>query len=376
MDSPKGEWRTCRAPNDKEITDSFVTFTTYWPVIGLLLRDGTGQIWLGWANLATTRFEVSWQNLGGHFVRGPFIQAAGTDAVVIAARAGGDLDFAVLSEPYEDRTTIRWQGLSLTSHQDPVSVSWSDERIDIFGKGNDGVIRQTWLQRDGHSWAAESQSRPIAETTGDIPSAVSWGPRRLDLFGRSRDGLVIHKWWDDAADRFDIFNVENTSKTTHKFWHPGTGWLPAPPAQWEDIGGPLTTPISVVSWGSYRLDIFGRGPEGHLRHLWWNPENGWEPGGNWEDMHGVLAGAPIAFTWGPDRLGIFALSVQNTLIFKYRDPGIFWRPSLTRWYEGQLPGSGHPAVASLRAAITPEGTVIISAVDDSLLRAHIGIFRP
>ena len=325
--------------------------------------------------MAADRFDVSWQNLGGPFALGPFAETVGTETVVIAASADGELSFAVVGAPYETTASVGWASLGLAANHDPVTVSWGPGRVDVFGLGEDGIIRQTWLQCRAGNWVAKGQWIRVAEKVPEMPTAVSWGPQRLDLFGRSADWSVQHKWWDNAADRLDIFNVENTSKTTHKYWHPGTGWLPAPPDQWENIGGPLTTPPVVVSWGGYHLDLFGRGLEGHLRHFWWGPEKGWEPSDSWEDMRGVLADAPVALTWGRDRLGVFAISIENTLIYKYRDPGILWRPSLTRWHESRFPG-GPVSVRSLRSDITPDGLAVISAVDDSMDRAHVGFFRP
>jgi hypothetical protein len=370
------EWHAFHAPGDGITADSLVTFAVRPPVIGLMCRDTSGRIWLGWAHSASGRFEVPWTDLGGPFIQGPIVQMVGTEAIVVAVSATGDLQFVALPERYQSTDRLAWQSLSLASSHSPAVVSWGPGRVDVFGLQEDGLLRQTWLERKPDGWTAKGQAVPVAEGVTEMPAPVSWGPLRLDLFGRSASGSVTHKWWDDAADRLDIFTVENTSKTTHKYWHPGTGWLPAPPTQWEDVGGPLTTPPMAVTWGNYHLDIFGRGSEGHLRHLWWGPENGWEPNFDWEDMRGVLGGPPNAFVWGPDRLGVFAVSIENTLIYKYRDPGIFWRPSLTRWHETSFPGSGVPAVQSLRAGIIPNGPAIVSVVEDSLDRAHVGIFRP
>ncbi len=33
------------------------------------------------------------------------------------------------------------------------------------------------------------------------------------------------------------------------------------PGQWESLGGVLTSPPSVVSWGNNRLDVFGLGTD-------------------------------------------------------------------------------------------------------------------
>lgn len=376
MNAAAGEWQTIHGPGDGIVEDSFVAFATHLPALGMFLRDSLGQIWLGWADLTGSRSRVSWQIMGGPFARGPFVQTVGAEAVVMAVSADGELSFAVAAEPYELNPSANWMSPGLAASGSLATVSWGPGRIDVFGLGEGSTLGQTWLQRRADGWAAKGQWVPVAEKLTQMPTVVSWGPQRLDLFGCSPDGSVQHKWWDDAADRLDIFEVENTSKTTHKYWHPGTGWLPGPLAQWEDIGGPLTAPPTVVAWGSYHLDLFGRGTEGHLRHFWWGPENGWEPTDGWEDMHGVLASVPMAFAWGRDRLGVFAVSVENTLIYKYRDPGIFWRPSLVRWYESKFPGVGPVSVQSLRTDTAPNGMAVISVVDGSLDRAHVGVFRP
>jgi len=38
------------------------------------------------------------------------------------------------------------------------------------------------------------------------------------------------------------------------------------PGRWENLGGILTSPPSVVSWGPNRLDVFGKGTDSAL---WW-----------------------------------------------------------------------------------------------------------
>jgi hypothetical protein len=371
------DWFTFPVPGDGVAADSLVILTCHAPMIGLLVRDNSGQIWLGKLNLSASQLEVSWRDIGGSFALGPLAQAAGGEIVVMAGAASGELSFITLRGPALAPDPGGWADMELRSAHRPVTESWGPDRIDAFGLADDGILWQSWLQRRDSGWTLEDRPVPIAEEVPEMPTPISWGPLRLDLFGRSQAGSVLHKWWDNAADRFDIFSVENTATTTHKYWHPGTGWLPAPLTQWEDLGGWLTTPPIVVSWAGYHLDIFGRGRDGHLRHLWWGPEYGWEPGvDDWEDMGGVLGGAPEAIAWGRDRLGVFAISIDNTLIFKYRDPGIYWRPSVTRWYESRFPEAGILASPSLRVGSTPEGLAVVAVLAGSQDYGHFGIFRP
>jgi hypothetical protein len=371
------DWFTFPVPGDGVAADSLVILTGHAPVIGLLVRDNSGQIWLGKLNVSASQLEVSWRDIGGPFARGPLAQAAGGEILIMAGAASGYLSFTTLRGAALTPDPAGWTVMELRSAHRPVTVSWGPDRVDAFGLADDGILRQSWLQRRDGGWALGGRPVPIAEEVPEMPTPVSWGPLRLDLFGRSRAGSVLHKWWDNADDRFDIFSVENTGTTTHKYWHPGTGWLPAPLTQWEDLGGWLTTTPTASSWGAYHLDIFGRGRDGHLRHLWWGPEYGWEPGvDDWEDMGGVLGGVPEAIAWGRDRLGVFAISIENTLIFKYRDPGIYWRPSLTRWYESRFPGAIMLSPASLRVGSTPEGLAVVAVLANSLESGHICVFRP
>jgi hypothetical protein len=67
--------------------------------------------------------------------------------------------------------------------------------------------------------------------------------------------------------------------------------------------GSVTGPVSVVSWGPGRLDIFGVNSGGAVQHLWYDPTiTGW---GSWEDKGG--SGPVSVVSWGPYRLDIFGL---------------------------------------------------------------------
>ncbi|WP_245732727.1 hypothetical protein [Salinibacillus kushneri] len=52
------------------------------------------------------------------------------------------------------------------------------------------------------------------------------------------------------------------------------GGQPEPPSQgwsgWESLGGTLASAPSVSSWQNNRLDVFARGTDNALYHIWWN----------------------------------------------------------------------------------------------------------
>jgi hypothetical protein len=85
---------------------------------------------------------------------------------------------------------------------------------------------------------------------------------------------------------------------------------------WEDLGGAITGPFSAVSWGPNRLDIFGIGAGGTVQHYWFDPtiaadtNHGW--GAGWEDLGGAITGPLSAVSWGPNRLDIFGVAQSRS----------------------------------------------------------------
>ena len=75
------------------------------------------------------------------------------------------------------------------------------------------------------------------------------------------------------------------------------GW-----SNWEELGGVLSSAPSVSSWGSKRLDVFARGPEGALWHQWFEKSwKGWESLGM--PMIGPNKDAPSAVSWSSPSVG-------------------------------------------------------------------------
>jgi hypothetical protein len=129
--------------------------------------------------------------------------------------------------------------------------------------------------------------------TGPL-TTVSWGPNRLDIFGVDTNCHVQHMWFDPT--------LPNTVN----------GWG----AGWEDLGGAITGPLTTVSWGPNRLDIFGVDTNRHVQHMWFDPTlpntvNGW--GAGWEDLGGAITGPLTTVSWGPNRLDIFGVVQSGVL---------------------------------------------------------------
>jgi hypothetical protein len=76
---------------------------------------------------------------------------------------------------------------------DPVVVSWSPGRLDVFLVGTGGRLWHRFLIGGWSGW--EDQGRPASALTGR-PAVASWAPNRLDVLVRDGSGRVYHNWWN------------------------------------------------------------------------------------------------------------------------------------------------------------------------------------
>ena len=218
------------------------------------------------------------------------------------------------------------------------AVSWAPGRLDLFVTGVDlKTEHKAYDSSQGWVPALQYNAEQWDNMGGKIigkPTAVAWGPNRLDVFVRGLDNKMYHKAWAASA------------------WYPGSGV-----SDWESLGGSFAGNPVAVSWESERLDIFGRGFDGHLYHKWWTPSSGWAPA-QWEDMGGKLSTDPVVVSWGKNRLDIVMRAYDGTVNHKAFS-GDRWYPSVTEW--NSLGGSivGEPAMTtwgSNRLDIVVRGT--------------------
>ena len=110
-----------------------------------------------------------------------------------------------------------------------------------------------------------------------------------------------------GPNRLDVFVVGTDHALWHRWWD-GSTW-----GGWESLGGVLTSQPHVVSWGPNRLDVFVIGTDHALWHKWWDG-SAW---GGWESLGGVLHSQPKAVAWGPNRLDIFAIGSDSAVWHKW-----------------------------------------------------------
>ncbi len=212
----------------------------------------------------------------------------------------------------------------------PSAVAWMSGRIDIFAKGVDASLWHKWY--DNGRWYDWEW---LGGLITSAPSVASWAPGRLDVFARGLNGDLVHKWFsggwsgweslggylttDPAAvswgpGRIDIFvgsvdfSRPGISTMYHK-WYDGGRWY-----DWECLGGSLTSAPAVSSWAPGRLDVFARGINNDLIHLWYADR--WY---NWESLGGGLTSAPGTVSWSVGAIDVLVLGTDQRLWQKYHD---------------------------------------------------------
>ena len=71
----------------------------------------------------------------------------------------------------------------------------------------------------------------------------------------------------------------------------------------------------MAAWGPDRLDIFVRGTDNALWHLWWDGK--WN---SWESLGGVLTSGPGAAALAPGYLVIYVKGTDQAIWFKVFTP--------------------------------------------------------
>ena len=176
---------------------------------------------------------------------------------------------------------------------------------------------------------------------GRNPQWTGWE----DLGGNLTSPPAVASW---GSNRLDVFAAGHDQKLAHKWWD-GSKWH-----DWQSLGGTFKDGPAAVSWGPNRIDVFVRGLDDHLGHLWWNG-SAWE---GWEDLGGNLTSGPAVASWGPNRLDVFAAGHTGELAHKWWDG--------SKWHDWQTLGGvfkGAPAAVSRDANRI---SVYVRGTDDHL----------
>lgn len=145
----------------------------------------------------------------------------------------------------------------------------------------------------------------LEKKPGPPPPQREWSSW-MDLGGVLTSAPSASSW---GRNRLDVFARGSNNALWHLYWN-GSKW-----SEWEDLGGSLTSSPAAVSWGLNRIDVFARGANNALWHKWWDGSK-WN---DWEDLGGVLTSAPAVSSWAPNRLDVFGKGTDNALWHKWWD---------------------------------------------------------
>ncbi|HET8659478.1 MAG TPA: hypothetical protein VFM55_10825 [Micromonosporaceae bacterium] len=243
------------------------------------------------------------------------------------------------------------------------TTSGSSQHLDAFVRGYyDNQIYHRW--RVNGSWSYWEGLPPLPGGASSDPTAVAWGsplaggrgPGRIDVFVRCGYSLC-HSYFDgqwrpwqnwgtptgiqliyapDVASwswgNLEVFAVGHDRKIYQYRYNyvleraglPQVGWRQAFP------DGTANSSVSVVSWGSGRLDLFVRGTENQLWQRSWTQrvnsptldDSDWS---NWQIGAGMLSTGPDAATWGAGRIDVF-MAGQNSYPLR-----LSWENGQTTW---------------------------------------------
>lgn len=223
----------------------------------------------------------------------------------------------------------QWGGADTSG---PASVSWDANRIDVLGRGTDGMAHlKTWTTAGGWAGWSGLTGTGIAYA----PAICSWGNGRLDAFMTGTNGHIY--WWNynggtwagggdlggatsfgPAAcswgnGRIDAFYTGTDSKIYQKTYSGGA---------WGSWGVPISyvstnKAPACSSWGANRIDLYPVGTANDLYHFWYN-------GSTWtgEAITGPTTDLSVgACSWGTNRLDIVVTGTSRDMYHYWKTTG-------------------------------------------------------
>src|SRR5207249_2152763 len=167
-----------------------------------------------------------------------------------------------------------------------------------------------------------------AEEFLNAPSLVpTW-----DLIGGSLTSAPAVSSW--GTNRLDVFGRGQDMALYHS-WSTdgGSTWT-----SWERLTGSLTSDPAAASSTSGRLDVFARGNDLALYQQTYDSA-GWH---GWVRLGGTLASSPAASSWSSGRLDVFAIGQDQATYHLVSSDGTTWQP----WVRLAGPWTSAPAAAS------------------------------
>jgi hypothetical protein len=223
---------------------------------------------------------------------------------------------------------------------DPTIASWGPGRLDVFVRGNDGKLWQTFSDDYGEHWSDWLMPVPDGELVR-WPEVSSRGPGLYDVFVLGTDGQVWQRYWDKdhwnegwlgmgrpdvgisgepatvSSDwnHVDIFVWGSDDRLYQRSWSGETGWLEWTNPQPDAI---VRSSPDAASWDAGTLLVFVKGPNDNVYALTYGSGT-WAT--EWDRIGGagaVLFNGPGATSRGVNRFDVFVRGTDNKLYQIYQ----------------------------------------------------------
>jgi hypothetical protein len=137
----------------------------------------------------------------------------------------------------------------------------ADGRLEVFMMNGGFGGAHIWQTAPGNGWSEWSEDDLLISNQFEAPSVAANADGRLELFGgASLDGGTCTHQWQVA---------------------PNNGWIPG--GVWT-LGGQLTSSPIVARNADGRLEVFARGTDGTVQHIWQDaPAYGAWAGTKWSE---------------------------------------------------------------------------------------------
>jgi len=188
-----------------------------------------------------------------------------------------------------------WSDLGGNFTYAPVVVSPSPGNLAAIGIQEDQALY--WKAYRNGTW--ELTWTRLGGTWGTALSAVSRSSSFINVYGvESEGGHLQQSGWALDAD--------GSAK-----------WL-----GFVNLGGACFSSPSAVAWNGSREDIFVRGSDNALWHLYWNWNTSWS---KWESLGGIITSPPLTVSAEEGWLDIFVLGMGNSFCWRgFRQVWMSW----------------------------------------------------
>lgn len=234
--------------------------------------------------------------------------SAGADVVV-----RGDDNGIYWAESSNGSSWSGWNALGAPpggAQGDPTVVTWAPGRLDVFVRGADNKLWQTFRTGELDPWSP--WIKPVGDegTLASGPDASSRGTGRLDVFVRGTDNQVYQRFFENGT------------------WNDAWIGHGDPAGETTLVGDPTS-----AARGSVLVDIFARGSDDKLWQRSWNG-SAWAEWVRPVGADGTLASSPDATS--------FAFG-SGLMVFARGTDGGVWRVTYTgnqwfSWFRTGRPG--------------------------------------